>query len=69
MKHQLKSSNLASVDYDHDNRTLKVEFKSGKSWTYVNVPKEHYNGLLTANSPGSYFYNHIRNVYRLDTDQ
>lgn len=56
------SSNLASVGYDAENKTLEVEFNSGRLYEYYNVPKSEYNNLMNASSHGSYFNSNIRNA-------
>ena len=56
----LNSSNLSGVHYDDETNTLTVEFKSGGRYAYGGVPREHYDGLLGAESHGSYFHKHIR---------
>ena len=65
MKRQpVESSNLASVGYDASTRTLEIEFNSGRVYQYFNVPPDEYQGLMNADSHGSYFYHNIRDVYR-----
>jgi len=56
----LKSSNVKSVGYDPDSRTLEVEFHNGDVWSYKPVPPEHHAGLIAAESPGAYFHTHIK---------
>ena len=58
------SSNIASVGYDASSKTLEVEFHSGSLYEYFGVPKEIYDGLMKAESHGSYFHRHIRDKYR-----
>lgn len=48
------SSNLASVGYDAQSRTLEVQFKAGSIYQYADVPEPLYRGLMTAPSKGSY---------------
>lgn len=57
------SSNIAAVGYDPHTNMLSVQFHSGATHTYANVPKRHYDKLLKAKSAGGYFHAHIRNVY------
>lgn len=56
----VKSSNLEGVHYDEATQTLTVKFKNGGSYKYGGVAKEHHDGLLGAESAGSYFHKHIR---------
>lgn len=48
------SSNLKSVGYDGTSRTLEVEFKEGRVYQYFDVPASIYQGLMSAESHGSY---------------
>jgi hypothetical protein len=56
----LRSSNLASADYDEETRTLTVTFKSGSVYTYHDADEGTYQGLLSAASPGAYFAANIK---------
>lgn len=58
----VESSNIASVGYDSDTRTLEVEFRGGKTkpsriYQYYDVPFYVYNDLLNGGftSTGRYF--------------
>lgn len=57
------SSNLSSATYDPDVENLTVEFQSGDSYTYFNVPAAVYRGLTLAGSAGAYFHRQIRNRF------
>jgi hypothetical protein len=57
------SSNLRSVGYDPDSRTLEIEFQTGRVWRYAGVPPSVYSTLMAADSKGSYFNSLIRDVY------
>lgn len=56
----VSSSNLRSVGYDAETRTLEIEFHDGGVYQYSNVPESIYNGLMSAGSKGSYFDSHIK---------
>ena len=58
----VQSSNLASVGYDATSSTLEIEFHSGGIYQYDGVPKEIYDGLLSADSKGKYFHRNIKNA-------
>ena len=60
---QLESSNLKRCSYDIETETLRIQFNSGKVYTYDGVPASVYNGLLEASSPGQYFNSNIKGVY------
>ena len=57
------SSNLRSVGYDPNTRTLEVEFHSGGIYQYSNVPSNIHDGLMNASSHGKYFIAYIRNSF------
>ena len=60
----VNSSNLASVGYTGGTvGTLYVSFHSGRLYSYSNVPRSVYEGLMSAASHGSYFHAYIRNSY------
>ena len=56
----VNSRNIASVGYDAESATLRVQFLKGSSYDYQGVPMEVYEGLLAAASKGDYFNNVIR---------
>ena len=60
---ELRSSNLASAEYDVQTRALTITFKSGSAYTYSEVEQATYEGLLTAPSPGAYFAQHIKDQH------
>lgn len=55
------SSSIASFSYDPDVENLTVEFRSGESYVYFNVPTAVYRAMQLAASPGKFFYAKIRN--------
>lgn len=58
------SSMLASAGYDPTSQTLEVEFNTGRVYQYFDLPQSEYDGLMAADSLGSYFYHNIRDSYR-----
>jgi hypothetical protein len=56
----VKSSSLRRVGYIRHNRTLRIEFKEGSVWDYLQVPPSEHEGLMKANSHGKYFQVHIK---------
>jgi hypothetical protein len=59
----LESSTVASAGYDASTSTMEVEFTSGTLYDYFAVPRSTFERLLTAESPGQFFNQHIRDVY------
>jgi KTSC domain-containing protein len=60
---QLESALLAAISYDSGRQLLDVEFRSGELYRYFHVPAASYDGLLQADSKGSYFNRRIRNHF------
>jgi hypothetical protein len=56
----VSSSNLASVGFDAEKKTLEIEFKNGSIFQYYNVPEKIYSGILSATSHGRYFDAYIK---------
>jgi hypothetical protein len=54
------SRNLASVGYDGQSLVLEVEFQNGHVYRYAGVPRDVYDGLMTAASKGAYFNQTVR---------
>jgi hypothetical protein len=60
----VRSSNIRSVGYEPESRTLEVEFHSGGVYQYSGVPETVHDGFIRAASKGSYFHDHIKDRYR-----
>jgi hypothetical protein len=50
----VKSSNISTIGYDAQKRTLEVEFRSGSIYRYFEIPSHIHAGLMKASSHGSY---------------
>lgn len=57
------SSSIAAAGWDPDTGVLEIQFTSGKTYTYQDVPQEIYDGLMSADSAGQYFHSSIKGVY------
>jgi hypothetical protein len=57
------SSLILSVGYDLASSVLEVEFVGGKVYEYYDVPLSVYSALMGAESVGSFFNDHIRDMY------
>lgn len=68
--HQLdRSEALESVGYDPETRTLRVQFRGGGLYDYLDVPPEVFRFILAAEHPWSAWQEHITSAYdyrRLD---
>ena len=57
------SSNINKIGYEPDTKTLMVEFSSGKTARYANVPPDVAKRVGGAASIGTAFNEHIRGKY------
>jgi hypothetical protein len=46
-----------------DTGSMDLWFQNGRVYTFFNVPRAVYRGLLSASSPGSYYNSNIRGNY------
>jgi len=60
----VSSTNVAAVGYDQSTMTLEVEFLNGSEYQYFDVPPAIYQGLIGAESIGSYLAQSIKNNFR-----
>lgn len=60
----VNSTNLAAIGYDPGSRTLRVEFRTGGTYDYFDVPQTEYDGLRNASSHGEYLARSIKGKYR-----
>lgn len=61
---QVRSSNIRSIGYDQETKTLEVEFLKGSVYQYFEVPWGTWLGFVAADSKGKYFIAQIRERYR-----
>lgn len=59
----LNSSCISSVEYQPESRSLRIRFRSGRSYTLRGVPEYHYVGLVSARSAGRYFNRYLKGRY------
>lgn len=59
----VSSSNISSIGYDQNTNVLEIEFIAGTIYQYFDVPEYVWRGLMEAASHGSFFTQHIKNVY------
>ena len=57
------SSLLLWAAYSPQQHRLRLKFRSGEIYDYFDVPAQIYADLLTAESKGRYFNQHIRHLY------
>jgi hypothetical protein len=59
----VQSSMMTSIRYKHDARVLDITFTSGKTYRYLEVPVEIYEGFLDAESKGEFFSDSIKDEF------
>jgi hypothetical protein len=57
------SSTLASVGYDETQFLLELEFRSGELYQYLGPLNNIHRELMTAESKGRFFNQHIRDRF------
>ena len=57
------SSNVTSIGYDPETKTLEVAFKSG-TYRYENVSPEKYQALMAAPSKGKHIHTSIKGAHK-----
>lgn len=61
-RRRVSSSNIHSIGYEPENKSLEVKFKSKSVYRYSNVPESTYRKFMTASSKGKFFHKKIRNA-------
>lgn len=59
----VESSLIAGVKYDAAKKVLTVALTSGDAYEYAGVPQATYDGLMAAESKGSYFTSNIKEKF------
>lgn len=60
---QVQSSNVNSIGYDEESKTLEVEFHGGGVYQYSDVPKEVYEDFMNAPSHGKFLHKVIKSRF------
>jgi len=64
------SSNISSIGYDEEAKTLEIAFLDkgsggdGAVYQYYEVPKNVYDEIMEAESKGKYLHQNIKDVFR-----
>lgn len=62
----VESSTIAKIGHDPLHKELHVDFKSGGSYVYHDVPASEYHALISAPSIGRHFAANVKNNYRFN---
>ena len=60
---RVESSMIRRIEYEEPTRELDITFTSGKTYTYVDVPKSVYQRFVRAPSKGQFFNDYIKDQY------
>lgn len=58
------SSNIDAFRYDKSTDTLQVDFSSGQTYEYLNVPPATHRMFQAANSKGEFLVRHIKGRFQ-----
>lgn len=59
----VQSSNIKSVGYDSDRKTLEVEFINGGIYQYFEITEKIYQSIISSASIAKYFFTNIKDNY------
>lgn len=59
----IRSRALSDVGYDGGTRTLRVRFRHGGRYDYLDVPEHVYDGLRRSAHPWTEWGRHIKDSY------
>lgn len=62
--HTVKSSQVESIGYDHESKTLAVQYKSGGLYHYQDVAPATHAGMMNAKSIGNFLHTHIKQKHK-----
>lgn len=62
---RLPSRAVAEAGYDAASRALRIRFRHGGLYAYLDVPKDVFDGLLAAPHPWTAWGTHIKASYRV----
>jgi hypothetical protein len=63
-RYPVSSSSIVSIGYDDAAAVLEVEFKQGRVYQYLDVPRGHFDGIMSAGSPGGYLNDNVKPYFR-----
>lgn len=59
----LNSSFVIAHHYDPETKVMHLQFRSGKTYKYEDVPADVHKDLTEASSPGGFFHQHIKSRF------
>ena len=62
-RERVQSSNVFSIRYDLETKTLEVEFNNKSIYHYFEVPESRFEALMSSSSKGGYLNQSIKRKY------
>ncbi|MGD0233465.1 MAG: KTSC domain-containing protein [Syntrophorhabdales bacterium] len=62
-EHKAQPRSALAKRLDENTRTLEIEFQGGRVYQYFDVPQPVFDGLLRADSHGTFFNSQIKGHY------
>lgn len=59
----IDSSNINSIGYNKESKTLEVQFKNEKVYQYKSISAETHEDLMGCHSKGRYLFDNIKGKY------
>jgi len=59
----VESKNLLAVGYNANNRTMRIEFRQGAFYDYMDVPPETFQQIMGSQSKGKFFHSAVKGKY------
>lgn len=60
---KVDSTSIRAVGYDPETQVLTVEFRSGRTYEYSDVPLKKHADFMASNSKGKHLNKHIRDAH------
>ncbi|MGE5496022.1 MAG: KTSC domain-containing protein [Burkholderiales bacterium] len=60
------SRKIVDLDYDAENRVLRIKFNDGISRRYYDVPPKIYEDLKNSSDRNKYYHNVVDGHFRID---
>lgn len=57
------STNIEAYNYDSSTQELKIQFRSGKTYTYTGVPSTVIDQMLSSGSIGKFLASNVFKVF------
>lgn len=59
----VRSTDIAIIGYDQNQKILEIAFRAGSVYHYLNVPADVYQTFMKAPSHGTFFQSQIRDKF------